>query len=59
MYSAADGWNNDDSASLLIQGFAPAVYHVDLGGCGREFHRQGAGDNRSSGGTQDGTRDTY
>ena len=59
MYGVADEWDEDDSASPLIQGYAPTVYRTDVGGRGRDFCRQGVGDNRSSGGAQGGTRDNY
>ncbi len=59
MYGAADGWEDDDSTSPLIQGFSPAVYRADVSGRGREFRHWGAGNNRSSGGAQGGPRDNY
>ena len=59
MYGVADEWDEDDSALPLIQGYAPTVYRTDAGGRGRDFRRQGVGDNRSSGGAQDGTQDNY
>ena len=59
MYGVADGWEDEDSASPLIQRYTPAVYPMDVGGRGRDFRRQGIGDNRSSGDAPGSTRDTY
>ena len=59
MYGVADRWDEDDSASPLIQGYAPAVYRADVGGRGRDYRRQGVGDNRYSGGALGSTRDNY
>ncbi len=59
MYGDVGLWDDDTSASPQIQGFAPAVFHTDLSGRGREFRRNDAWDNQSSGSVQGGARDDF
>jgi hypothetical protein len=59
MYGDVGLWDDDTSASPQIQGFAPAVFHTDLSGRGREFQRNGAWDNQSSDSVKGGAWDNF
>ena len=59
MSSIADGGDNEESTSPLIQGYTPAVFCADVDGHGQEFCCPGIDDNWYSGGFPGSPRDAY